>query len=138
MSACGREPDPHALTVLCERRLGRPVDAASRVRSKTRAGTRISVLALAAGYVWWLELHPWRTEIGAIVGYRPLAGLAPHTEPRRKGRHAVELSWPTSGELFVGTAYGSGAARLVGQLTADEFARTQVGSNAREDQFDWD
>jgi hypothetical protein len=119
-----RQRDSHELIVVCERRIGRPVDAAARLRFTTSSGARTHVLALAAGYMWWLESHPWRANVGAIVGYRPLDGLAPHTERRRERRHVIELSWPSRGELFVGTVYGDGADRLVGQLTADHFART--------------
>jgi hypothetical protein len=120
------ERDPHELIVLCERRLGKPVDTAVRLRVKTPSGARTHVLALAAGYLWWIELHPWRTELGPILCYRSLQGLAAHTERRRGGRHVVELSWPSSGELFVGTLYGPGADRLAGQLAADQFARARA------------
>jgi hypothetical protein len=125
--------DPRELIVLCERRIGRSVDAAARLRVQTPSGARTHALALAGGHVWWLELHPWRMRAGAIIAYRPLDGLAAHTERRRAGRHRVELSWPSAGELFVGTLYGPGADRLAGQLTAEQFARMHVHTRAPED-----
>lgn len=138
VSARRPDTDSRELIALCERRIGRQVDAAARLRFTSSSGVRTHVLALAAGYLWWLELRPWRTNVGAIVGYRPLNGLAPHTERRRDGRHVIELSWPSSGELFVGTVYGRGADRLVGQLTADEFARTTRGGDVATTQHDSD
>jgi hypothetical protein len=125
--------DPDELIVLCERRIGRPVQAAARLRVKTPSGGRTHVLALAAGCLWWLELHPWRSRVGAILGYRPLEGLAAHTGQRRRGRHAIELSWPLTGELYVGTLRGRGAERLAGQLAADQFARTATSPRASEE-----
>lgn len=118
--------DPHGLIVLCEQRVGRPVDAASHIRVKTPSGARTYVLALAVGYLWWMELDAWRTRLGRILAYRPLDGLALHTEQQRRGRHVIELSWPLCGELFAGTLSGPGADRLVGHLAAEQFARTQV------------
>jgi hypothetical protein len=138
ISALRADHDSRELIALCERRIGRRVDAAARLRFTSAAGVRTHVLALAAGYLWWLELRPWRTNVGAIVGHRPLNGLAPHTERRRDGRHVIELSWPSSGELFIGTVYGRGADRLVGHLTADEFARTTRGGHVATTQHDTD
>jgi hypothetical protein len=88
---------------------------------------------LAAGRVWWIELHPWRTALGPILLYRSLHGLAAHTERRRGGSHQVELSWPSSGELFLGTLYGPGADRVAGQLAAEQFARAHVSTPAHEE-----
>jgi hypothetical protein len=120
--------DPRELIVRCERRIGRTVDIASYARVKTPSGARNHVLAVAAGYVWWLELHPWRDSVGRIVHYRPLDGLAAHSEPRRRGRHLLELSWPANGELFVATLHGPGADGLAGQLAAEQFARAGAGT----------
>lgn len=125
--------DPHELIVRCERRIGRPVDMAGYARVKTPSGARKHVLAVAAGYVWWLELHPWRGSVGRILLYRPLDGLAAHSEPRRRGRHLLELSWPANGELFVTTLHGPGADRLAGQLAAEQFARAGAGASAHEE-----
>ncbi len=133
ISASLPERDPSALIVLCERRIGRQVDAAARLRVKTPSGARTHALALAASHLWWLELHPWRMRTGAIIAYRPLDGLAAHMERRRAGRHLVELSWPAVGELFVGMLYGPGADRLAGQLTAEQFARMHAHTPAPED-----
>jgi hypothetical protein len=118
--------DPHKLIVLCEQRVGKPIDAASRIRVKTPSGARTHVLALAVGYLWWMELDAWRTRLGRILAYRSLNGLALHTEQQRQGRHLIELSWPSGGELFTGTASGAGADRLVGHLVAEQFARSQA------------
>lgn len=112
------------LTLLCERRIGQPVSAATRIRVKTPDGRRTRVLALAGGHVWWLELSPWRARVGRILLYRSLDGLAAHTERRLGGRHVLELSWPAAGELFVGTLRGAGGDGLIGQLTSEQFART--------------
>lgn len=122
----GSRRDPHELIVLCERRVGRPVDAAARIRVKTPSGARVYVLALAVGDLWWIELDAWRTRLGRILAYRSLNGLALHTEQQRPGRHVVELSWPSCGELFAGTLSGPGADWLVGHLAAEQFARSQV------------
>jgi hypothetical protein len=125
---------PEHLILLCERRIGQPVDAAARLRVKTPEGRRTRVLALAGGHIWWLEAHPWRNRVGRIMLYRPLQGLAAHSERRRRGRYALELSWPAIGELFVGTLYGPGADRVTGQLAAEQFARTTAcASEPRDD-----
>jgi hypothetical protein len=125
--------DPHELIVLCERRLAKPVDTAVRLRVNTPSGARTHVLALAAGYLWWIELHPWRTRLGPILLYRSLHGLAAHTERRRGGRYDVELSWPSNGELFVGTLYGPGADCVAGLLAAEQFSRARASVPAPED-----
>lgn len=125
--------DPRELIVRCERRIGRPVDMAGYARVKTPSGARKHVLAVAAGYVWWLELHPWRGSVGRILLYRPLNGLAAHSEPHRRGRHLLELSWPANGELFVTTLHGPGADRLAGQLAAEQFARAGAGASAHKE-----
>jgi hypothetical protein len=130
VSAARPNRDPHELVVLCERRIGRPVDAAARLRVRTPSGARTHALALAAGYVWWIELRPWRTRLGPILLYRSLRGLAAHAEGRRSGSHRLELSWPASGELFLGTLHGPGANRLIGQLAAEQFARANVSAPA--------
>jgi hypothetical protein len=114
------------LIVLCERRIGRPVDAAARIRVRTASGTRILALAVADGWLWWLDAHPRRSRVGRIVLYQPLDGLSMYTETRRRGRHWVELSAPATGELFLGLIYGPGAERLVGQITAEQFAHAQT------------
>jgi hypothetical protein len=132
-SVLGPRRDPDELVVLCERRIGRPVDVASQFRVKTPAGPRTHVLAVAAGHVWWLELHPWRGTIGCILLYRPLDGLAAHSERVRPGRYQLELSWPASGELFVGRLDGTGADRLAGQLAAEQFARAGASAPARKE-----
>jgi hypothetical protein len=121
------------LIVLCERRIGKPVDIASEFRVKTPAGPRTHLLAVAAGYVWWVELQPWRSTIGCILLYRPLDGLAAHSERVRPGDYQLELSWPASGELFVGRLHGAGADRLAGQLAAEQFARSRASAPAREE-----
>ena len=118
--------DPHELIALCERRVGKPVDAAARIRVKTPSGARTYVLALAAGYLWWIELDAWQARLGRILAYRSMNGLALHTEQQRPGRHVVELSWPLCGELFGGTLSGPGADWLVGHLAAEQFARSKV------------
>ena len=128
----GRDPDD--LIVLCERRIGRPVNVASQFRVKTPSGPRTHVLAVAAGCVWWLELQPWRDTIGCILLYRPLDGLAAHSERVRPGRYQLELSWPASGELFVGRLHGAGADRFAGQLAAEQFARASASASAREEE----
>jgi len=128
----GRDPDD--LIVLCERRIGRPVNVASQFRVKTPSGPRTHVLAVAAGCVWWLELQPWRDTIGCILLYRPLDGLAAHSERVRPGRYQLELSWPASGELFVGRLHGAGADRFAGQLAAEQFARARASASAREEE----
>ena len=121
------------LIVLCERRIGRPVDVASEFRVKTPAGPRTHLLAVAAGYVWWVELQPWRSTIGCILLYRPLDGLAAHSERVRPGDYRLELSWPASGELFVGRLHGAGADRLAGQLAAEQFVRARASAPTREE-----
>ncbi|MGZ4331030.1 MAG: hypothetical protein ACXVH3_26665 [Solirubrobacteraceae bacterium] len=118
--------DPHELIALCEQRVGKRVDAAARIRVKTPSGARTYVLALAVGYLWWMELDAWRTRLGRVLAYRSLNGLALHIEQQRPGRHVVELSWPSCGELFAGTLSGPGADWLVGYLAAEQFARSQV------------
>jgi hypothetical protein len=125
--------DPLELIVRCERRIGRAVDIAGYARVTTPSGARNHVLAVAAGYVWWLELHPLRGSVGRILLYRSLDGLAAHSEPRRRGRHLLELSWPGNGELFVATLHGPGADRLAGQLAAEQFARAGAGATAHEE-----
>jgi hypothetical protein len=90
------------------------------------------VLAVAAGFVWWLELRPWRDTVGSILLYRPLDGLAAHSERVRRGRYQLELSWPASGELFVGKLYGASADRFAGQLVAEQFVRAQTSAPAGE------
>ena len=117
-----RTGDPDELILLCERRIGRSVEAAARVRVKTPRGARTHALALAAGYLWWIELRTWPTRVGVILLYLPLEGLAGHTQRRRRGRHRMELSWPCSGELFLGTLHGPGTDRLAGLLAAEQFS----------------
>jgi hypothetical protein len=125
--------DPDELIARCERRIGRPVDVASRFRVKTPGGPRTHVLAVAAGCVWWLELQPWRDTVGCVLLYRPLDGLAAHSERVRPGRYQLELSWPADGELFVGTLRGAGADRFAGQLVAEQFARAWTCAPACEE-----
>ncbi len=119
------------LVLLCERRIGRPVDEASQFCVQTPSGARTHALAVGAGYVWWLELHPRRGTVGPVLLYRPLDGVATHSEPRRRGRQRLELSWPASGELFVGVLHGPGADRLAGQLAAEQFARAPAHGEGR-------
>jgi hypothetical protein len=125
--------DPCKLIVQCERRIGRAVDAAGHLRVQTPSGTRDHVLAVAADYVWWLELPSWRGNVGPILLYRPLDGPAAHSETRRGARHLLELSWPASAELFIGTFHGPGADRLVGRLSAEQFARVAAVAPAHDE-----
>ena len=115
----------HSLTFLCERRIGQPVIAASRIRVRTPNGYETRVVALTANRIMWLGYRPWRNQVGRVIGWRPLTGLAPHTERRRLGGYSLELSWPDACELYTGTLNaGADADEFVGQLTADAFART--------------
>jgi hypothetical protein len=119
------------LAVLCERRIGHPVIAAARMRVETAEGKRQTrVLAIAVNQLWWLELSAWpRRSVGRVLGWRPLDGMAAHTELQRGGGYAIELSWPTQCELYTGRLLGGEQAdELVGQLTADAFARAAGGS----------
>jgi hypothetical protein len=118
--------DSTKLALLCERRIGHPVAVAARIRVETDQGRRRTrALAIAAGQLWWLELGGWpRRTVGRVLGWRPLEGLAAHTERRRNGGYVIELSWPAQCELYTGTLLaGEDAERLVGQLAADAFAR---------------
>lgn len=121
---------PGYLAVLCEQRIGRPVIAAARIRVRTPAGPRTHVLALTDGVLWWIELHPWRSGLGAIIAWRALDDLVVHSAPQLVRGHILELSSPGTGELLVGTVRGPGADRLLGQLAAEQFARTQANSPA--------
>jgi hypothetical protein len=108
------------------------VIAAARIRIETAEGRRRTrALAIAAGQVWWLELGSWRRRaVGRVLGWRPLEGLAAHTEARRGGGYVIELSWPAQCELYTGTlSAGEDADRLVGQLAADAFARATEGGD---------
>ncbi len=116
--------DPFQLEMLSERRIGRPVLAAARVRIRTPKGVCTHVLALTSGVLWWIELRPWRLRFGPIIAWRSLDGVVVHAEARRGSRHLLELSQPNSGELLEGTVYGPGADRLIGHLTAEEFAHS--------------
>jgi hypothetical protein len=120
----------HTLATLCERRLGQPVVAACLVRAPTPAGPRVQAVALTQAHIFWLEHEPWRRQVGRVVAWRPLAGLAPHAAPQRfSRRHLLELSWPATCELFTGTLLlGSDADTFVGQLTANQFQRTAQAS----------
>jgi|GEM_PF-5469551 len=114
------------LGLLCERRIGQPVVAAATLKVQSdRRSTKLA-LAMTAAHLWWLELKTWpRPRVGRVLGWRPLEGLAAHTERRRGGRYVLELSWPLDGELYTGELEaGSDADRLVGQLTAEAFARS--------------
>lgn len=52
---------PEPLELRCERRLGREVVCACRVRVREPVGTCIEILALSAdGILWWLQFDPWR------------------------------------------------------------------------------
>lgn len=124
---------PEYLAVLCERRIGRPVIAAARVRVRTPDGARTHVLALTSGVLWWIELRAWRTRLGPIIAWRALDDLVIHSA-RRLGRgHVLELSSPTTGELLIGTVHGPGADRLLGQLASEQFARTYTNTPAPHD-----
>jgi hypothetical protein len=127
---------PGYLAVLCERRIGRAVIAATRVRVRTPSGPRTHVLALTDGVLWWIEVSVWRSRLGAIIAWRALNDLVVHSAPRLGlGRgHVLELSSPSTGELLVGTVRGPGADRLLGQLAAEQFARTQANSPAPPEQ----
>jgi len=111
------------LAVLCEQRIGRRALAAARIRVSTPAGARTHALALSDCVLWWIALDRWRTRLGPVLAWRPLDGLVIHTTARRRGGHRLELSSPATGELLTGIVHGPGAERLVGQLTADQFAR---------------
>lgn len=106
--------------ILCERRIGHPVDAACRARFETANGTRAYALALTAGWLWWLEIYRWPLRIGRVLSYQPLHGLVAHTSYHR-GRHHVELSWPVAGVLLIGVLQGKQAEDFDGKLTAALF-----------------
>jgi hypothetical protein len=119
----GRDRHP-PLTVLCERRIGEPVLAACRIRIRTTNGTQICAIALTETQILWLEERPGRQQLGSVLSWRPLAGLATHTERGRVGGYRLELSWPGQCELFTGTLFpGPDADGFVGHLTAAVFAR---------------
>jgi hypothetical protein len=114
------------LALLCERRIGQTVVAAARIRVETAEGRRRTRgLAIAGGQLWWLEVGGWpRRAVGRVLGWRPLEGLAAHTERRRNGGYVIELSWPEQCELYTGLLLpGEDADQLVGQLAADAFSR---------------
>lgn len=117
---------PGYLAALCERRIGRPVIAAARIRVRTPAGPRTHALALTDGVLWWIELSAWRSRLGAVIAWRALDDLVIHSAPRLGRGHLLELSSPGTGELLVGAVRGPGADRLLGQLAAERFARTQA------------
>jgi hypothetical protein len=119
-----------SLAVLCERRIGRRVLAAAPVRVKTPSGARVHALALADNALWWIELSRFRGHLGAVLAWRLLEDLVVYSSVRRLGGHRLELSCPGSGELLVGTVHGPGADRLVGQLTAHQFAQVATRSPA--------
>jgi hypothetical protein len=116
----------HTLASRCERRLGQPVLAASSIRVQTLNGKRVQAIALTQDHIFWLEHDPWRQQIGRVLAWRPLTGLAPHAAPRRfRKNQLLELSWPATCELFIGTLLaGADADHFVGQLTASHFQRT--------------
>jgi hypothetical protein len=115
-----------ALPSRCERRLGQPVLAASRIRVHTPNGKRVQAIALTQDHIFWLEHDPWRQHIGRVLAWRPLTGLAPHAASQRLRRsQQLELSWPATCELFTGTLLArADADHFVGQLTASHFQRT--------------
>ena len=121
----------HTLATLCERRLGQPVLAACLVQAPTPAGAHVQAIALTQTHIFWLDHEPWRGQIGRVLAWRPLAGLAPHTaSPRFSRRQLLELSWPATCELFTGTLLaGADADTFVGQLTASQFQRTPARSS---------
>lgn len=127
------EREPQALALLCEQRIGRRVLAASRMRVTTAAGTRTHALALTHGVLWLVEIRPWRRTLGPILTRWPLDGAVVHTKPRRCGRYLLELSRPAAGELVEGILVGASADAFVGQITAEQFARTRAHAPAPED-----
>jgi hypothetical protein len=80
--------------------------------------------------MWWIELAAWRSRLGAIIAWRALDNLVVHSGPRLGRGHVLELSSPATGELLVGTVRGPGADRLLGQLAAEQFARTYTSCPA--------
>ncbi len=118
------------LELRAERRIGRQVICACRIRVREPIGTCVEVLALSAdGILWWLPFDPWRRRAGPVICWRSLADGVLYTRPRRVGSGWVfEFSHPPTGELFLGTLLEPGAKRMAGHLAASQFAALTVGS----------
>jgi hypothetical protein len=114
---------PSELAALCERRIGRQVDAAvpATIAADPPA---LCVVALAGDGIWVLEdtSRLWRPRVGRVLTCWARQGVVAHVEHRRRGDH-LELSWPAA-RAFVRALLPSGATadQFAGHLVADELA----------------
>ena len=113
------------LATLCERRIGLKVDAAAPA-TVTVAPRAHCVLALAGDGLWVLEDESrlGRAGIGRVVACWDRNSLVADIRSSRRGQR-FELSWPRQRALVRGAMPpGAPADHLVGQLLADELARS--------------
>jgi hypothetical protein len=113
------------LAMACERRIGRPVDAAVPVQ--IAPDQMVCLLALSADALWILEdeSHFTQRRLGRVVACWTTQGLVTHVEHIR-GMDRFELSWPESRALVRADAPSGGLAnRFAGSLLAAELAHLQ-------------
>ena len=117
----GKTPDEVA--VLCERRIGLPVDAATPIILAAKPPTAC-VLALAGDGLWVLEDESrlGRERLGRVLACWDRESLVAHVDHCRRSE-VLELSWPRQGALIRGTMRsGRCVGQFASQLAADELA----------------
>jgi hypothetical protein len=112
------------VAMLCERRIGLKVDAATPA-TVTAKPSAPCVLALAGDGIWVLEDESGirHAAVGRVMACWDRNGLVAHVERSRR-RERFELSWPGAGALVRGVMPpGPPATQFAGVLVADELTR---------------
>jgi hypothetical protein len=113
------------VAMLCERRIGLKVDAATPA-TVTAKPPAPCVLALAGDGIWVLEDESGmrHAAVGRVMACWDRNGLVAHVEHSRR-RERFELSWPKAGALVRGVMPpGPPATQFAGVLVADELGRS--------------
>jgi hypothetical protein len=113
------------VAMLCERRIGLKVDAASPATVTAKPPTPC-VLALAGDGIWVLEDESGmrHAAVGRVMACWDRTRLVAHVEHSRR-RERFELSWPGAGALVRGVMPpGPPATQFAGVLVADELTRS--------------
>jgi hypothetical protein len=113
------------VAMLCERRIGLKVDAATPA-TVTAKPPAPCVLALAGDGIWVLEDESGirHAAVGRVMACWDRTGLVAHVEHSRR-RERFELSWPGAGALVRGVMPpGPPATQFAGVLVADELTRS--------------
>lgn len=113
------------VAMLCERRIGLKVDAATPA-TMTAKPPAPCVLALAGDGIWVLEDESGmrHAAVGRVLACWDRNGLVAHVERSRRSER-FELSWPQAGALVRGVMPpGPPATQFAGVLVADELTRS--------------